>query len=135
MEGLGYKNNQQPFLKLAQRAPWRVLVQKSQGLPGRERAAAVQGWLSAVSGLVAGQDSGAAVEGPPRGLGPAMSRREWHLSGLRPVNHPLRRMAVAAGWAVRYPPERVGGPITKGRGRGLQEQHPQSVDRLPSGGG
>jgi len=113
MEGLGYKNNQQPFLKLAQRAPWRVLVQKSQGLPGRERAAAVQGWLSAVSGLVARQDSGAAVEGPPRGLGPAMSRREWHLSRLRPVNHPLRRMAGAAGWAVRYAQNGLVGPLQR----------------------
>lgn len=105
MEGLGYKNNQQPFVKLAQRAPWRVLVQKSQGLPPQERAAAVQGWLSAVSGLAEGQDSkGGLSQGValPRGLGPSMSRREWHLSGLRPANHPLRRMAGAAGLADRY---------------------------------
>ncbi len=97
MEGLGYKNNQQPFLKLAQRAPWRVLAQRSEGLPAEDRAAAVQGWLSAVSGLVAGQGSVAS----PRGLGPCLSREDWHLSGLRPANHPLRRMAAAACWVAR----------------------------------
>ncbi len=101
MEGLGYKNNQQPFVKLAQRAPWRILVQRSEGLPAKDRAAAVQGWLSAVSGLVAGQDTGWGSV-LPRGLGPCLSRREWHLSGLRPANHPLRRFAGAACWVDRY---------------------------------
>ena len=101
MEGLGYQNNQPPFLKLAQRAPWRVLVQKSQGQPPQERAAAVQGWLSAVSGLVAGQGTEQEVA-LPRGLGPSLFRREWHLSGLRPANHPLRRIAGAAALVDRY---------------------------------
>ena len=106
-EGLGYKNNQQPFLKLAQRAPWRVLAQRSGDLPDRDRAAAVQGWLSAVSGLAATSDSDSGP-GPgmtastPRGLGPSMSRKEWRLSGLRPANHPLRRMAGAASLVERY---------------------------------
>ena len=104
MEGLGYKNNQQPFLKLAQRAPWRVLVEMSEDLPSQDRAAAVQGWLSAVSGLAPGtgyigSPHGAAL---PRGLGSCLSRSEWHLSGLRPANHPLRRMAGAACWVDRH---------------------------------
>ena len=77
MEGLGYKNNQQPFLKLAQRAPWRVLAQRSEGLPAKDRTAAVQGWLSAISGLVVGQGSSGGLGGValPRGLGPSLSRR------------------------------------------------------------
>ena len=104
MEGLGFKNNQQPFLKLAQRAPWRVLVEKSEGLTAKDRAPAVQSWLSAVSGLAPGIGSkggpgGAAV---PRGLGSCLSREDWHLSGLRPANHPLSRMAGAACWVDRY---------------------------------
>ena len=51
MEGLGYKVNQQAFLSLAQRAPWRRLVQLTKGLPGPEVLHRVAGWLSVVSGL------------------------------------------------------------------------------------
>ena len=66
MEGLGYKNNQQSFLKLAQRAPWAVLGEESGKLDLKDRAAAVQGRLSAVSGLV--QDPS-----PNRSMGAGMA--------------------------------------------------------------
>ena len=122
MEGLGYKNNQQPFLKLAQRAPWRVLGQKSQSFPPEERAAAVQGWLSAVSGLVAGKGNGAVVEGLPRGLGPALSQREWHLSGLRPANRPLRRMAGAAALVERYSHVGLAASLEAAADRAVQQE-------------
>ena len=101
MEGLGYKNNQQPFLKLAQCAPWRSLVQQCGNLSPNDRAAAVQGWLSEVSGLVDGPGDFVSPA-LPKGLGPSMSRREWRLSGLRPANHPLRRIAGAARLVERY---------------------------------
>lgn len=101
MGGLGYKNNQSAFLKLAQRAPWRVLAEKSRALPPGDRQAVLRGWLSSVSGLVDGQ-SASGVMPLPKGIGPSLARREWRLSGLRPANHPLRRMAGAAGLLDRY---------------------------------
>ena len=113
MEGLGYKVNQRGFLGLAQRAPWAVLVGLSKNLPDSEMLPGVTAWLSAVSGLAPGSSlpgsslPGSAPGSPrperlPKGLGPPLSRGDWRLSGLRPANHPLRRMAGAAGLVLRF---------------------------------
>lgn len=99
MEGLGYRANQQGFLGLAQRAPWRRLVELSGGLEREEAQPAVQSWLALVSGLRSGAES---PGGLPKGLGPPLAPGDWRLSGLRPPNHPLRRMAGAAAWVQRF---------------------------------
>jgi len=38
----------------------------------------------------------------PRGLGPSLFKGDWRLSGLRPANHPMRRMVSAAGLVCRF---------------------------------
>ena len=108
MEGLGYQANKQAFVSLARRAPWFRLVELSKGSSwGMADSAAlcrVAGLLSAVSGLGPGSSKPGSlpVEKLPRGLGPPLSVGNWHLSGLRPANHPLRRMAGAAGLVLRF---------------------------------
>ena len=60
-EGLGYRHNQQPFLTLAQRNPWRALVQATGALPQEKRAGALETWLLQLSGL---------AESPPDKIAP-----------------------------------------------------------------
>jgi len=104
MEGLGYKANQAAFLCLAQRAPWRRLIDLSNDLPDSEMPFRVAGWLWAISGLAPSPliHRNGPVETPPGGLGPSLCKGDWRLSGLRPANHPVRRVAGAAGLVSRF---------------------------------
>jgi len=99
MEALGYRANRQPFLKLAQRAPWQPLAGEALARPPRERAAAVEGRLLEVSGLAAAPGN---RRRPPPGFGPALAAAEWHTFRVRPSNHPRRRMAGAARLLARF---------------------------------
>ncbi len=96
MEGLGYSTNRRPFLELASRAPYGVLdAEAKQAAPdGRRRK--IYGWLAACSGLTE------AYTTRPRGMDPAMDRKEWRLFRVRPSNHPLRRIMGAAQITERY---------------------------------
>ena len=101
LEGLGYHQNRQPFLKLAGRAPYANLARAARDLGPEYRAQAIQCWLTRLSGLELGEETRL----PPlfkAGLGPAMSAREWHLFRIRPGNPPLRRIAGAARLLDRF---------------------------------
>ena len=105
LEGLGYHQNRQPFLKLAGRAPYAALMQAAGNLEPERRARAIQDWLTLLSGLAPHLEMSLmplpkARLGP--GLGPAMSAREWHCFRIRPSNHPLRRIAGAARLLDRF---------------------------------
>ncbi len=114
MEGLGYKNNQQPFLKLAQRAPWQVLAQKSSDLPAKDRAAAVQGWLSAVSGLASTSGSGSGRgAATPRGLGPSIPEGVAAL-GFAPGQPSTAPHGRGGQPGVAFLPDRAGGLFRSG---------------------
>lgn len=95
LEGLGYYQNRQPFLKLAERAPYAVITKAARELAPERRAQAMQDWLTSLSGLASRQET-AMLPLPRAGMGPAMSAREWHCFRVRPSNHPLRRIAGAA---------------------------------------
>lgn len=101
LEALGYHQNQQPFLKLAGRAPYQALLRASRAIPPAGRAQAVEVWLLKLSGLLS-PDTAAAVELPRTGFGPPMSVAEWHCFRLRPANHPRRRIAGAARLVARF---------------------------------
>ncbi len=102
MEGLGYKANRQGFLGLAHRTPWRRLVELTAGLSEEQAFLAVRGWMLQVSGLNRNPANPGVGEKLPSGIGPALGPGDWRLSGLRPANHPLRRMAGAAGLVQQF---------------------------------
>ena len=100
LEGLGYRHNQQPFVKLAQAAPYAALRRAALPVLAEQRPMVLRHWLLAVSGLA---DSASAA--PPRlptGIGPVMERREWRLFRVRPSNHPAARIEGAAGLVARF---------------------------------
>ena len=102
MEGLGYKANRQGFLGLAQRTPWRRLVELTAGMSEEQVFPAVRGWMSQVSSLNRNLANAAVGARLPSGIGPALGPGDWRLSGLRPANHPLRRMSGAAGLVQQF---------------------------------
>ncbi len=97
MEALGYRANRQPFLKLAQAAPWAALAQEAAAYPPAERVSILErrllqraGWPPDAGQIAAGR--------APAGLGygAPLSAAEWHCFRVRPANHPRRRIAGAA---------------------------------------
>ena len=102
MEGLGYKSNRQGFLSLANRTPWRRLVELTAGMSEEQAVLAVRGWMVQASGLNRKLGSAVAGERLPPGIGPSLGLGDWRLFGLRPANHPIRRMAGAAGLVQQF---------------------------------
>ena len=100
LEGLGYRHNQQPFVKLAQAAPYAALRRATLPVLAEQRPMALRHWLLAVSGLADGP-SAAPSRLPPE-FGPAMEQREWRLFRVRPSNHPAMRIEGAAGLVARF---------------------------------
>ena len=101
LEGLGYRFNQAPFLKLAQRAPYTALVRAAAGLHGEQLVESLESWLILLSGFPPQTHS----LKPPSlrdGFGPALSVGEWHFFRVRPPNHPRRRIAGAAVLLNRF---------------------------------
>lgn len=101
LEGLGYRQNQNPFVQLAQRARYASLERAAGQLPQEMRAQAIEIWLARLSGLL---PPGKAQAGPlPRaGFGKPLSAEIWHCFRVRPANHPLRRIAGAAAIVARF---------------------------------
>jgi hypothetical protein len=106
LSALGYKHNRMPFRLLARRVPVQTLRQYAKG--DTLRAFAL---LAGVSGLLPDRPAAAWDEETRLFIrkvwdiwwklqgqwGPhALSRKEWRLAGVRPVNHPLRRLMAAA---------------------------------------
>ncbi len=107
MEALGYRANRQPFLKLAQRAPWAALASEAAAIPVGERAGLIEARLALISGLagLAGLTEPAQQERPPAraaGYGRPLLAEEWHTFRVRPANHPRRRIAGAAVLLSRF---------------------------------
>ena len=111
MEGLGYRYNQQPFLKLAARAPFAALRRGAGGLPREGRTRALTDWLIRQSSLSfseigpSGITSGGPQDREPPakvGFGAPLLAKEWHCFRLRPSNHPRRRIMGAAILLERF---------------------------------
>ena len=81
MEALGYSQNREPFLALADRVPYNRLANVSTGSPPGERLDRIQGLLLSAAGF------------PTSSAGSKeMGRGGWHLFRVRPQNHPHRRL-------------------------------------------
>lgn len=97
MEALGYRANRQPFLKLAQAAPWAALAQEAAAYPLAERVSILERRLLQRAGLAPAAGQMAAGRAPAGlGYGAPLSAAEWHCFRVRPANHPRRRIAGAA---------------------------------------
>ncbi|MCX6996864.1 MAG: DUF2851 family protein [Kiritimatiellaeota bacterium] len=133
MAALGYKHNKAAFRRLAETLPLRALRAESHGNP--EIAYAL---LLGVAGLLPDQltrrmddESRAFVRllwdawwrGQERWAARVLPAAAWRLSGLRPLNHPLRRLAAAA---VLF----LADPTPDEAWRQLAQDHPaDSLDR------
>ncbi len=109
MAALGYKHNKTATRKLAQRVPRTELFAAAKS--DVETAAAI---LWGTSGLL--PEAGPSLRGTTRRVWDrwwkhrarwqerALSRDEWRLDGVRPLNRPEIRIRAAAVWALRHPP-------------------------------
>ena len=82
LEALGYGGNREAFRSLALRLPWRALRPMLSDLPAEGRAVAALEMMTEVG------------RRPPALI--------WRAAGLRPGNHPARRLEAAAHLAARY---------------------------------
>ena len=105
MEALGFRANRQPFLKLAQRAPWRLLATEALAGPPADRARVIEARLTRLSGL--GEDEAGGARRFP-GYGRPLLAEEWHTFRVRPANHPRRRIAGAARLLASFTETGVG---------------------------
>lgn len=112
LEALGYKNNRISFRSLAAALPVQELRVLVGSFPPNERHLAAQAALLGAAGLLPSQAAGRSLDWTNRRLaeeleslwfviapgrsGPGLRREDWSFSGLRPANHPVRRVAAAA---------------------------------------
>lgn len=118
MEALGYSANREPFRRLALMLPYSWLRRRALALPGRARAQWLSDALMDASGLSEAAAAGGCVP-------PVLRASDWRLGGLRPANHPRRRLLGAALLLHRWlPTGLVSGLealVRAGSGRGLLE--------------
>jgi hypothetical protein len=98
MDGLGYAENRPGFAELARRVPFAVLQATARSAPSGERAALIADLLLGGSRL-------ADLNRPSRAwvqfIGtPPMDPNAWKTSGVRPSNHPRRRIAALASYVA-----------------------------------
>ncbi len=112
LAALGYKHNAAPFRRLAAALPLRVLRDRSAG--DADRAFAL---LAGVADLLPSEPPGDTDDAARRWWRaawetwwgqrahwspPPLARTDWRLAGVRPLNHPLRRL-MAAAWLFTRP--------------------------------
>ena len=105
LEALGYRGNQQPFLKMAQRAPWGILAEEALTYPTDTQVAVMENRLLELSGLPGLTGPSGAREGArhrPPGYWKSLQAEEWHTFRVRPANHPRHRMGGAARLLARF---------------------------------
>jgi hypothetical protein len=99
MEALGYAANRKPFRELARLVPFGRLVSMRRE-PETTRLLALEAMLVHGAGLLPHVDAkrslrlGAVLDHLPRT--PSMPSGMWRMAGVRPANHPLRRLTGAA---------------------------------------
>ncbi len=102
LEALGYRANRQPFLKLAQRAPWDILAGEARAHPREARVAVIENRLLQLSGLTGLSGDRKGKRRLPSGYGKPLQAEEWHTFRVRPANHPRHRIAGAARLLARF---------------------------------
>lgn len=125
LEALGYSQNRELFRLLARALPWRQLRSCIRGHPPQERVLAAESALlgkAGFAGPLAG-DPGALPSWAADRNGVESLGLPWRLAGIRPGNHPARRLAGAARLLVRY--------LGKGLLTGLLEKAAEASEERP----
>jgi len=102
MRALGYSRNREPFLDLAGLLPWSAVEKLASALPEEERPGAIASWLLGVSGLIENAPASARDLWRKSPLRREMDGSRWRLAGVRPTNHPGRRMQGAGEVLARF---------------------------------
>jgi len=104
LEALGYSQNREPFRLLARALPWRQLRACIWARPPQERVLAAEAVLLGRAGFLGplAGEVGAIQSSSAHGNGVELLALPWHLAGIRPENHPARRLAGAGRLFVRY---------------------------------
>ncbi len=114
MATLGYRHNKGAFRRLAERLPLDALREEAAGSP--RTAFALLGGLAGLLPAAPRPEWDAATRAELRATWDAWWKRRarwepralapgaWQLAGLRPANHPVRRLRAAAQWFTREPP-------------------------------
>lgn len=126
MESLGYRNNQQPFVRLASLAPYAALERAVVRVPAEDLAATLESWLLQLSGLPLERGT-RFFPLPRRGVGSPMDAREWHCFRVRPANHPRRRIVGAARLLARCFDGTLEGGLVEGFSRLTAEDSPRRL--------
>lgn len=107
MESLGYTANRRPFIELSDRVPFDLLSSRLGGEPEGTRLLAIKALLLRGAGFLprvrqcreASQIRAVLSRLPKTG---SVSAVRWRLFRVRPANHPINRIAGAAGFLARY---------------------------------
>lgn len=110
---LGYKHNTWPMRRLAEILHARARREAEPALPSQESAEIWEARLLGLAGMLPHERPKGSPSAKWRRLWDAWWRERdswgsdalplsaWRLSGLRPANHPRRRIASAAAWLIR----------------------------------
>ncbi len=105
-QAMGYSENKVPYFNLACLLPFRAVQKWASGLEKEERLACVQKLYLALSGLYPEESFLSEMLLPeplPAGAaGTGLKRSDWKFQGLRPANHPARRLRAASSLIARY---------------------------------
>jgi len=104
LEALGYSQNREPFRLLARALPWRQLCACIRAQPPQEQVLAAECALLGRAGFLGplAGDLGVLPSWSAHRNGVESLALPWRLAGIRPENHPARRLAGAARLLVRY---------------------------------
>jgi hypothetical protein len=104
LDALGYSENREAFRLLARALPWRQFRPYLWARPPQERVLAAEAILLTRAGFphVSPEDSGALASLSAHGNGVESLALPWRLAGVRPDNHPSRRLAGVARLLVGY---------------------------------
>lgn len=121
MRALGYSRNREPFLELAGLLPWSTIEGLTSSLSKGGRPGAITSWLLGVAGLIKNASPSGRKLWHRSPLRTEMDSSSWRLSGVRPANHPVRRMEGAGRLLARF----AGEGLLEGFERAmlLAEQH------------
>ena len=119
-ESLGYRQKKQPFLKLADSAPYSDLWPAAIAVGEEHRPGAVEAWLLKLSGFVSAEEADQVIL-PGVGFSGTLSRREWHGFRVRLANHPRLRIGGAARLVSRF----LDGGLLSGLARCADANNPE----------
>ena len=115
MRALGYSRNRDPFLALARLLPWSTLESLAASAPEEELPEILAASLLGTAGLLQAAAPALRARWRRSRLTREMGPSDWRLAGVRPANHPARRMEGAGQVLAQF----AGEGLLKGFERAL----------------